>query len=164
MLYGNIALFGVLTDLPEPYMLRWSSAAPNSVILPHNILDSGSFVIWYPIPPFNTYCILWKCRNEKDERSGGSLSRRMTTHPGDTKVETKERMYPETAFAKKINTIVTYVENSRLQIFWVTLYSLVCIGIFIERAYCEYINIYCLLPKVRVSQSLYWVTTQENLL
>lgn len=34
--------------------------------------------------------------------------------------------------------ILRFFANYKLHIFWTTLYTLVSIGIFVERAYCEY--------------------------
>ncbi|CAG5123669.1 unnamed protein product, partial [Candidula unifasciata] len=42
---------------------------------------------------------------------------------------------PKTEFQKFVQKWTRYVDNHRLQIFWVTLYTLVTIGIFVERAY-----------------------------
>nr|KAG5701353.1 hypothetical protein BaRGS_006127 [Batillaria attramentaria] len=50
-------------------------------------------------------------------------------------VKAEKIEYPATPTALRIQTLIRYVENNRLQIFWVTLYTLVLFGIFIERAY-----------------------------
>ncbi|XP_064609284.1 dual oxidase 2-like [Liolophura sinensis] len=46
-----------------------------------------------------------------------------------------QKKEPDTEFGKKLHTLTRYISNYRLQIFWVTLYTLVVAGIFIERAY-----------------------------
>ncbi|XP_076444374.1 dual oxidase 2-like [Babylonia areolata] len=51
------------------------------------------------------------------------------------RVSTTRTPYPATLNAYRWHTFLRYVENHRLQIFWVTLYTLVLFGIFIERAY-----------------------------
>ena len=38
--------------------------------------------------------------------------------------------------------ITSYISKYRRNIFWLTLYTLVSFGIFIERAYCKYIFLY----------------------
>ena len=53
--------------------------------------------------------------------------------------------YPRTPNAKRLHTFLRLVENNRLQIFWVTLYTLVMFGIFIERAYCESVGFFMVL-------------------
>lgn len=52
-------------------------------------------------------------------------------------IPTKERQAPKTEWQKKYNAFVTWFEKNRLQIFWASLYTLVSIGIFAERAYCK---------------------------
>ena len=53
-------------------------------------------------------------------------------------VRTKDKELPKTGFSKKLYSFTKYVENYQRQIFWVTLYVLVSIGIFLERAHCKY--------------------------
>lgn len=39
--------------------------------------------------------------------------------------------------AAKLNEFLNFVENYRLHIFWIVMYTLLCLAIFAERAYCE---------------------------
>lgn len=50
-------------------------------------------------------------------------------------IKTIQKEYPRGPLAQKFNELLRYFENNRLQIFWRTLYTLVTIGIFVERAY-----------------------------
>ncbi|KAL8598120.1 hypothetical protein ACOMHN_030406 [Nucella lapillus] len=50
-------------------------------------------------------------------------------------VHTAKTPFPETPSAYRWHTFLRYVENHRLQIFWLSLYTLLLFGIFIERAY-----------------------------
>ena len=56
----------------------------------------------------------------------------------DEEFKTNSRMYPQTKWQQRLNAFQSYWENQKLQIFWVFLYTMVCIGIFAERAYCKY--------------------------
>ena len=71
-------------------------------------------------------------------REGGSRSnggnRRLSTLQ---EVTTIERKQPKGKFALAVNDLLRYFVNYKLHIFWCTLYTLVAIGIFAERAYCE---------------------------
>ncbi|XP_060062787.1 dual oxidase 2-like [Ylistrum balloti] len=51
------------------------------------------------------------------------------------RVKTVEKEIPPTRTKQKLNEIIRYIENYKRQIFWVTLYTLVLIGVFGERAY-----------------------------
>ncbi|XP_013378732.1 dual oxidase 2-like isoform X2 [Lingula anatina] len=64
----------------------------------------------------------------------GSRSKRMSSTPG-FKVETTKQKAPKTKTQKRYTAVLRYFENYRFHIFWSVLYSLVCIGIFVERAY-----------------------------
>ena len=46
--------------------------------------------------------------------------------------------YPKTPLGEKWYMFTQWVATYSLQIFWLTLYSLVLMGIFIERAVCKY--------------------------
>jgi membrane-anchored protein YejM (alkaline phosphatase superfamily) len=46
--------------------------------------------------------------------------------------------YPKTPLREKWYMFTQWVATYSLQIFWLTLYSLVLMGIFIERAVCKY--------------------------
>ncbi|KAK3607886.1 hypothetical protein CHS0354_036708 [Potamilus streckersoni] len=48
---------------------------------------------------------------------------------------TKQHKAPQTKFEKRWFAFIRWVENYRRQIFWVTLYVLVTLGIFVERAH-----------------------------
>ena len=49
----------------------------------------------------------------------------------------------QSTISRQWNQFANYMENYRLHIFWITLYSLLCIAIFAERAYCK-CNMYLL--------------------
>ncbi|XP_069137726.1 dual oxidase 2-like isoform X3 [Argopecten irradians] len=51
------------------------------------------------------------------------------------KVKTEEREVPPSPSQAKVNEIIRWIENYKRQIFWVTLYTLVLVGVFGERAY-----------------------------
>ncbi|KAL5006128.1 hypothetical protein ScPMuIL_017286 [Solemya velum] len=50
-------------------------------------------------------------------------------------IVTTTKELPQSWLAQNLFEITRYIENYRLQIFWFTLYTLVTLGIFIERAY-----------------------------
>ena len=52
-------------------------------------------------------------------------------------VRTYEKDYTENKLQQALSKVKRYIETYRLHIFWLTLYTLVCIGIFVERAYCK---------------------------
>ena len=52
-------------------------------------------------------------------------------------VETIERKYNADKQQQKFKSILRYIENYRLHIFWLTLYTLVVAAVFTERAYCK---------------------------
>ncbi|XP_006816665.1 dual oxidase 2-like, partial [Saccoglossus kowalevskii] len=51
------------------------------------------------------------------------------------RIETKKKEISTNPAIKKFNAFKRYIENYRMHIFWMTLYLLVLLGIFIERAY-----------------------------
>lgn len=51
------------------------------------------------------------------------------------RVTTHQQEYPKTPFAQKMYEITSYISSNRLEIFWGTLFTLVLIGIFLERAF-----------------------------
>ncbi|XP_053406292.1 dual oxidase 2-like [Mercenaria mercenaria] len=51
------------------------------------------------------------------------------------RVQTKTKDLPMTGWQKRLYSFNKYVENYKRQIFWVTLYIFISIGIFVERAY-----------------------------
>ncbi|KAK3606293.1 hypothetical protein CHS0354_037969 [Potamilus streckersoni] len=51
------------------------------------------------------------------------------------KIITKDKENPKTKWEKRKSAFLNWVENYRRQIFWVTLYILITVGIFVERAY-----------------------------
>lgn len=61
----------------------------------------------------------------------------MVTFKNDVRLPSTLESAPKTKFQTFVQRWSRYVDNHRLQIFWVTLYTLVTIGIFVERAYCE---------------------------
>lgn len=66
-----------------------------------------------------------------------TLDRKADNRKTKVLVTTKQKEFPQTKLRQKWFEFISYVENYRLQIFWVTLYSLVTVGIFVERAYCK---------------------------
>ena len=54
------------------------------------------------------------------------------------RVTTHSEEYPKTPFAQKMYEITSFISYNRLEIFWGTLFTLVLIGIFLERAFCKY--------------------------
>ncbi|GFT66944.1 hypothetical protein NPIL_295941 [Nephila pilipes] len=51
------------------------------------------------------------------------------------RVETKPSFYEKDPTKQRVNQVIRFIENYRPHIFWVTLYTLVILGIFIEKAY-----------------------------
>ncbi|GIY66004.1 hypothetical protein CEXT_213071 [Caerostris extrusa] len=51
------------------------------------------------------------------------------------RVETKPNLYEKDPTKQKVNKIIRFIENYRPHIFWTTLYTLVILGIFIDKAY-----------------------------
>ncbi|XP_078316138.1 dual oxidase 2-like [Crassostrea virginica] len=51
------------------------------------------------------------------------------------RVTTHSEEYPKTPFAQKMYEITSFISYNRLEIFWGTLFTLVLIGIFLERAF-----------------------------
>lgn len=47
-------------------------------------------------------------------------------------------VYPKTAFGQKWYNFSQWVATYQLQIFWLTLYTLVLVGVFLERAFCKF--------------------------
>ena len=47
-------------------------------------------------------------------------------------------VYPRTAFGQKWYNFSQWVATYQLQIFWLTLYTLVLVGVFLERAFCKF--------------------------
>ena len=72
-----------------------------------------------------------------DPESKMSLEKTLEQKASGTLLSTEKRMYPKTRWAKRVATITSYFEKNRMRIFWATLYTLVSIGIFAERAYCK---------------------------
>ncbi|XP_061164792.1 dual oxidase 2-like [Saccostrea echinata] len=80
-----------------------------------------------------------------DGKNGGNMARKRTTffqsyktlQRTNTKLKVKTRVaeLPATALGQRIYEITRKIENNRLQIFWLTLYILVTLGIFLERAF-----------------------------
>ncbi len=66
LVYKYSQIFALALSLCLWWWLRWPSATPNSVILPHNRADSGRFVmVWYLVGDtclldWHTYT-LWSC-------------------------------------------------------------------------------------------------------
>lgn len=57
------------------------------------------------------------------------------------KVKAKSTELPPSPAGQKLYEITRKIENYRLQIFWLSVYILVTIGIFLERAFCKYMSI-----------------------
>lgn len=68
---------------------------------------------------------------EQGNTDNGNTSKRQSK----VKVKTKKQDVPKTGWRKHLYTFNKNVENYKRQIFWVTLYILISIGIFVERAY-----------------------------
>ncbi|KAG8180699.1 hypothetical protein JTE90_005796 [Oedothorax gibbosus] len=51
------------------------------------------------------------------------------------RIETKPTQYERDPTKQKVNHLIRFIENYQLHIFWVSLYTLVIFGIFIEKAY-----------------------------
>lgn len=62
-------------------------------------------------------------------------------HPSCLRVETKPVVYERDITKQRVNQVIRFIENYKLHIFWVVLYTLILFGIFIQKAYCEYIFI-----------------------
>ena len=70
-----------------------------------------------------------------------SLEKTLEHKASGTLLATEKRMYPKTRWAKRVATVTSYFEKNRMRIFWATLYTLVSIGIFAERAYCKFFSV-----------------------
>ena len=83
----------------------------------------------------------WFGRDEAD-KDGHQKKKRQSTM--NEEIKTIKREEPTTRFGATWNSFTHYIDNNRRQIFWVTLYTLVVCGIFIERAYCT-LTLQCVL-------------------
>ena len=81
------------------------------------------------------------------ELDGPSNKQTLGRPKSHVSVKTEQKKIPRTGLRKKWYNLTKYVENYQRQIFWVTLYVLVTIGIFVERAHCEYRNIFFFMLK-----------------
>ena len=79
------------------------------------------------------FCILSYSNTGKGK--GGVVAKRAQSK--NVKVETLEKTYPQTREQQAWKSVLRYVENNRLEIFWCVLYTLVLLLIFAERAYCK---------------------------
>ncbi|XP_078588866.1 dual oxidase 2-like isoform X3 [Branchiostoma floridae x Branchiostoma japonicum] len=71
-----------------------------------------------------------------EERNGAASNRPSQRVGQGLKVDTlKDKKYTTNPVMKNFNALKRYIQNYRLHIFWLTLYTLVTIGIFAERAY-----------------------------
>ncbi|XP_062620936.1 dual oxidase 2-like [Saccostrea cucullata] len=68
---------------------------------------------------------------QKGATKGKGLKRQQSV----VHVTTHQTEYPKTPFAQKMYEITSYISYNRLEIFWGTLFTLVLIGIFLERAF-----------------------------
>lgn len=53
------------------------------------------------------------------------------------RVETKPMVYEKDPTKQRVNQVIRFIENYRLHIFWVVLYTLILFGIFIQKAYSK---------------------------
>lgn len=60
-------------------------------------------------------------------------------HPSHLRVETKPVVFEKDPTKQRVNQVIRFIENYKLHIFWIVLYTLILFGIFIQKAYCEYI-------------------------
>jgi len=75
-------------------------------------------------------------RSELDERKSDQLQKRLTSHGNlNVSLEKKQKDYPKNPSEQRSTAFYNYMENHRRHIFWGVLYTLVTLGIFIERAY-----------------------------
>lgn len=58
------------------------------------------------------------------------------------RIETKPSQYEPDRNKQRVNQLIRFIENYQLHIFWVSLYTLVLFGIFIEKAYCKLLFLY----------------------
>lgn len=76
---------------------------------------------------------------ERDEKS----SQRLSNDDTQLRVETKSEEYITDPLRKKIHGTIRFIENYKMHIFWLTIYTLILLLIFAERMYCKHsINIY----------------------
>ncbi|XP_038077765.1 dual oxidase 2-like isoform X2 [Patiria miniata] len=106
-------------DLPE-------AAQPAAV-------DRGATVIRRENAPSRARKTIVKAYADKDSVRPKTARSRYQSQV--VKVETKKQTYTENKTQQKLNRFLRYIENNRLQIFYLALYNLVLAGIFIERAY-----------------------------
>ena len=76
-------------------------------------------------------------RNGKGKKGSKPTAAQETeTAPATTiDIPVTKRKYTQTTLGRKLAVFIRYVENNRLQIFYLSLFWLVCAGIFVERAY-----------------------------
>ncbi|XP_014663461.1 PREDICTED: dual oxidase 2-like [Priapulus caudatus] len=68
-------------------------------------------------------------------KEGRSKSTAAPSASSQLKVETQKQKFEKNRVQNRINAFVRFVENHRMHIFWFSLYTLVTIGVFAERAY-----------------------------
>lgn len=75
-----------------------------------------------------------ECEFRSRETESAGLGKQRYTYYEMRTIESTE---PVGTYQKWVHGALHFFENYRREIFWVTLYTLVVFGIFIERAYCK---------------------------
>ncbi|KAK3606271.1 hypothetical protein CHS0354_037947 [Potamilus streckersoni] len=70
-----------------------------------------------------------------DDHNTASPQATLSRRKSRVTIRTKQKEQPKTKWEKRKSACFHWMENFRLQIFWLTLYILVTIAIFVERAY-----------------------------
>ncbi|XP_022093825.1 dual oxidase 2-like isoform X3 [Acanthaster planci] len=95
--------------------------------------DRGATVIRRENAPSRARKTIVRAYAEKDSDRPRTAKNRYQSRV--IRVETKKATYTENRTQQKLNRFLRYIENNRLQLFYLVLYNLVLAGIFIERAY-----------------------------
>ena len=71
-------------------------------------------------------------------RPSAARATKRQTHV-EVKIKPRQAASPsKNPVSAKLGEVINYIENNRLNIFWITLYTLLCLAIFAERAYCKF--------------------------
>lgn len=65
----------------------------------------------------------------------GESSVSKSQHPSQLRVETKPMVYEKDPTKQRVNQVIRFIENYKLHVFWIVLYTLILFGIFIQKAY-----------------------------
>ncbi len=95
-------------------------------------IDRGATIIKRENAPSRARKTIVRAYAEKDQQRPLTAKRYQSKV---VKIETEKKTYSENQTQRKINTILRYIENNRLSMFYLILYMLVLAGVFIERAY-----------------------------